>query len=330
MTNLNLPIYALPTSFMATSGETERMASYRTTRNQFATTIILAASMIVASSSTLAGGLLSIPFNVANFTNNPTIIDNPYWPLLPGGVASRTFTYLGETEDECVVNTVASEQGEIKMDFEDQYAAIAAQVVRDQEWVVADCDTVPTDADLKEFTFDWYAQDNNGNVWYFGEASRDFEDGCPSLSAVPLGTEDWGDYGLDDLQEDCTGGSWEAGQLGPDGEIIGQPGIVVPSDDPYGPDGEPLSPGNYYMQEVAEGAEDMGKILSRKASVSIESGAFEDDYENCRKVKEWTALEPGASVEHKYYCAGIGLILINGIGGGPTESEVLVSIVPTP
>ena len=247
-----------------------------------------------------------------------------------GDATSKTFTYLGETEDECVVNTVASEQSEIKMDFKFPYDSITARVVRDQEWVVADCDTVPTDDDLKELTFDWYAQDDNDNVWYFGEASRDFEDGCPSLIDVPLGTEDWGDFGFGDLQEDCTGGSWEAGQYGPDEEIIGQPGIVVPSDYPYGPYGEPLSPGNYYMQEVAEGAEDMGKVLSRKASVSIESGAFEGDYENCRKVKEWTALEPGGSVEHKYYCAGIGLILINGIGGGPTETEVLVNIDSTP
>ena len=70
----------------------------------------------------------------------------------------------------------------------------------------------------------------------------------------------------------------------------------------------------------------MAKILRLNASVSIESGDFEGDYENCRKVKEWTALDPSGSVEHKYYCADIGLILINGIGGGPTETEVLVKI----
>ena len=325
MTDLKLPIFALSTCLKATSEKTERMASYSTTGTPIGTAIILAASMIVTSGSTLAGGLLSISIDEASFSN-PTIIDNPYWPLLPGDATSKTFTYLGEAEDECVVNTVASEQSEIKMDFGGDYAGIATRVVRDQEWVVADCDTVPTDGDLKEFTFDWYAQDDNGNVWYFGEASRDFEDECPSLMDVPLGTENWGDYGLGDLQEDCTGGSWEAGQYGPDEEIIGQPGIVVPSDYPNGDYGKPLSAGNYYMQEVAEGAEDMAKILSLKASVSIESGDFEGNYENCRKVKEWTALEPGGSVEHKYYCAGIGLILINGIGGGPTETEVLVKI----
>ena len=90
------------------------------------------------------------------------------------------------------------------------------------------------------------------------------------------------------------------------------------------------------MQEVAYEAEDMAKILRLNASVSIEEGSFMGTYEDCRKVKEWTALEPGASVEHKWYChnpgeLGPGLLLIEGVGGGPTEVEELVHIsVPLP
>jgi hypothetical protein len=30
---------------------------------------------------------------------------------------------------------------------------------------------------LKEKTFDWYAQDEDGNVWYFGEDTKEFENG---------------------------------------------------------------------------------------------------------------------------------------------------------
>ncbi len=139
-----------------------------------------------------------------------------------------------------------------------------------------------------------------------------------------LGAEDWGEFS--EVQEDCTEGSWEAGQYGPDDEIIGEAGIVVPSDYPTG---DKLSAGTYYMQEVAEGAEDVAKVLKTNASVSIEDGHFAADYEGCRKVKEWTALEPGDSVEHKYYCPGIdgpGLVLINGLTGGPTESEILIEM----
>jgi hypothetical protein len=83
------------------------------------------------------------------------------------------------------------------------------------------------------------------------------------------------------------------------------------------------------MQEVADGAEDVAKVLKLKAALSIEyeESEFEGDYSGCRKVKEWTALEPGGSVEHKFYCNGVGLLLIEGVGGGPTESEILVEMI---
>lgn len=299
------------------------------TRNHFTAKIMVAIAMGVAGGSVFAGGLLSVSFGDATFTT-PTIIDNEYWPLLPAGVTSRAFTYIGETEDGCVIDVISTMEGDIRAGFEGAYAAMTAQVIRDEEWEVEDCDTTPTDEDLAELTFDWYAQDDYGNIWYLGEASRDFGDGCPSQAQVPLGTEDWGDFGFGDLQDECTEGSWEAGQYGPDGEIIAEAGIVVPSDFPTGEFGDPLSPGTFFMQELAEGAEDMAKILKLNASVSIESGYFAGDWENCRKVKEWTALEPGGSVEHKYYCPGPGLLLINGLTGGPTESEVLMEMNSTP
>lgn len=301
----------------------------KTSKNHFIATMIVVFVMSVASGSVLAGGLLSVSFGDATFTT-PTNIDNEYWPLLPDGDTSRTFTYFGETEDGCVVDEIFIVQGDIKAGFAGAYAGITAQVVRDEEWEVEDCEAVRTDADRVELTFDWYAQDDYGNIWYLGEASRDFGDDCPSEAQVPLGTADWEVLGFGELQDECTEGSWEAGQYGPDDEIIAEAGIVVPSDFPTGEFGKPLSTGTFYMQEVAEGAEDMAKILKLNASVSIESGLFAGDWENCRKVKEWTALEPGESVEHKYYCPGPGLLLINGLTGGPTESEVLNEMISTP
>ena len=63
------------------------------------------------------------------------------------------------------------------------------------------------------------------------------------------------------------------------------------------------------------------------AALTVEAGVAPGKYENCRKTKEWTPLEPGASVEHKWYCAdGAGLVLIEGVGGGRTEKEVLVEV----
>src|SRR5262249_59969637 len=38
-------------------------------------------------------------------------------------------------------------------------------------------DTVTLDGELSEDTLDWFAQDKDGNVWYFGENTHELEDG---------------------------------------------------------------------------------------------------------------------------------------------------------
>ena len=102
---------------------------------------------------------------------------------------------------------------------------------QDTEWVFVDvefCDPallLPADEAIAELTLDWYMQDDQENIWYVGEASRDFTDGCPSLLAVPIG----GDLGDD--EEECTGGSWEAGKIHfLDEDLVpAEAGIVVPN-----------------------------------------------------------------------------------------------------
>ena len=317
-------------------------------QNHFTATIFAVITMGIAGGSALAGGLLGVEFDDVTFGSS-TIIDNPHWPLLPAGVTT-TFIYLGETEDGCVFDKVVADPAVTKMDFVGDFAGITAQVVVDKEWELEmECDAIlaeltmdetwePDAEELGEWTDDWYAQDDFKNIWYMGEASRDFGDveidgeevECPSIDAVAIGTPRgaWPGLGFsDELFLECTGGSWEAGQPGQEeGEIIGEPGIVVPSDTPFGDgSGEALTAGTYWMQEVAENAEDMAKVLRLSAPLSVDDA----DYENCRKVKEWNPFEHGESVEHKWYCQdGPGLVLIKGIGGGPTEIEVLVISTP--
>jgi hypothetical protein len=297
-------------------------------KSHIVATAIAAITMGIASGSALAGGFLDIEFADADFSN-PLVIDNPYWPLNPvGGGISLSFTYTAETEDECVENTVFVYSGPspyyltgektVTVDGVD-YDALE---VLDIEYIQEDCDG---DFVASEVTLDWYAQDDFGNIWYMGELSRSFdeEDGCDGGDfdrTTPTNTDD-----------ECYEGSWEAGVTAGEGDdaVTGMPGIVVPSDMPFGPDGKPLSNGAYYLQEVAYEAEDMAKILRQDASLSVEDGVEPGEYEECRKVKEWNPYEPGASVEHKWYCAdGPGLVLIEGIGGGPTEVETLVYVGP--
>ncbi len=210
-----------------------------------------------------------------NFTS-PGV--NSYFPQAIG----TTYVYEAETEDELILNeiTITSNTKIININGD----IFICTVVYDVEWVSVDDGITWFKT---EETDDWYAWDNDGNVWYFGEWTTEFEY-----------DEDWNQIGINH------DGSWEAGD---DGAL---PGIVMLAD--------PM-PGDCYQQEYYEGeAEDMGKVLKLNAKVSIEYG----DYEDCLKTKEWTPLEPG-EIEHKYYAPGLGLVFIEELKGKTVEVELV-------
>ena len=77
-----------------------------------------------------------------------------------------------------------------------------------------------------EVTKDWYAQDNDGNVWYLGEDTKEYENGKVA----------------------STKGSWEHGVNGAYG------GIIMPADPQPGHD---LSPG--VLQGRGRGSREGGR-----------------------------------------------------------------------
>jgi len=161
-------------------------------------------------------------------------IDNQYYSLTPG----TTFIYRGETEDGIEKNEVyvTPQTREV--------LGVTCIVVRDRVW--------DEDDELVEETYDWYAQDKDGNVWYFGEDSKEYENG------VVVSTE----------------GSWEAGVGGAEPRIIMKANQRV---------------GDSYHQEYYKGeAEDMVEVVSLGETASVPYGSFTD----CLKTKEWTPLEP--------------------------------------
>lgn len=82
-----------------------------------------------------------------------TTIDNPYFPMVPG---IRTI-YEAHTSDGLQRTTT-----EVTRDTK-SIMGVKTVVVHD---------TVSVDDKAVEDTFDWYAQDHDGNVWYFGERQR--------------------------------------------------------------------------------------------------------------------------------------------------------------
>jgi hypothetical protein len=158
------------------------------------------------------------PADFEDADGNPLPIDNPYLPLVPG----TTFIYEGETED-------GIEHNEVYVTHQTtEILGVTCTVV---------LDTVEVEGELVELTFDWFAQDFAGNVWYFGEYSEEYEDG-----------------------EVNTEGSWEAGVDG------AKPGIVMLAD--------PIEGSSYRQEYYEDVAEDMGKVLKLNAFVSVLYGDF--------------------------------------------------------
>ena len=265
--------------------------------------IIRFVSLVVLMSATVgvvnAGGRVEVDIDFSADFNDPLTINNPYWQLLPG----NTFVYRAVEDDECLVNEVVVTEL-TKNDFVTPYDNITARVVDDTEWEDTDCDGVG-DGDPLEVTQDWYAQDDFGHIWYFGEETID--------------------------EESSTEGSWEAGKDVADVGSIAEPGIVMLAHpDVSTTDSVLAAPGLFYEQEFYEDeAEDMGKVKRLNASVVLEmqNNLATSEYTDCLQTKEWTPVEPGA-VEHKYYCPYTGLVLINELSGGPTVRVELVGLNP--
>lgn len=263
--------------------------------------------LLAGAGPALAGGFVELD---GDFAADSHAITNLWWPLPEGA----EFIYTAEEDDECIVSVqeVLGRSG-VGEEYKLTVDGTAVRTVRDEEVIDYDddCDGLG-DTELLERTLDWYAQDEDGNIWYFGEhtvALDSEEDECDMWTAADAV---WG-------LEGCLDGSWEAGaDVADTGSIAGE-GIIML-----------LYPekGLFYFQEYYEDvATDMGKVLNFKnveAFVEIGAGpVLDEELEGCAVIKEWAPLEPG-SVEHKYYCYGYGLMQVEENAGGPTVWTDLV------
>jgi len=196
--------------------------------------------------------------------------DNLYFPLVPG----TTFHYEARTKDG--------------LETEDFIVTSDTKVILGVTTRVVE-DIVLLDGSVIEHTFDWFAQNREtGDVWYFGEDSREFD----PVTGQLIGTA----------------GSWQAGRKRAQAGIImwGDPAAHV---------------GETYSEEVAPGvAEDMARVVSLDARVRVPFRSFD----GCLKTENFTPLEPDFR-EEKYYCPGVGLVLGVAVTGGKERNE-LVSI----
>jgi len=131
-----------------------------------------------------------------------------------------------------------------------------------------------------EDTLDWYAQDDDGNVWYFGEDVTNYEyDDDGNL----IGTN--------------SDGSWEAGLDLSGTGTPAVPGILMPAN--------PVVGAVFYQEYYASVAEDMAQVMETGLSVTIPDFPV---FEGCIRTLEWNPLHAD-DVAYKIYAPGVGLIL---------------------
>ena len=179
-----------------------------------------------------SSNLISLPFDPANFVRG---VDNRYFPLRPG----TTYTYRSVSKNGVETNTVEVTRNTKAI------LGVTTIVVHDAVFI--------EDGSLAEDTFDWYAQDRQGNVWYFGEDTKTYDHGTLVTTV----------------------GSWEAGRND------ARPGIIML--------GDPRAGDMYKQEDSPAVVEDMGRVVSLTESVSVSAGSFA----NCLETTEWTPIEPG-------------------------------------
>src|SRR4051795_6078258 len=209
-----------------------------------------------------AGAGTTAPAVPAATTPSPSDFTHPvansYFPLTPGLVLRYRGTDDGERLHERVVLT-----HETKM-----IQGVRTRVVHDV--------LRRADGSVAEATDDWYAADNAGNVWYFGENTATFR---------PNGTV-----------ESCEG-SWQAGVKG---AVAGTIMAANPR------------PTDAYRQEFWRGqAEDQAWIVQSNTTVRVPVGKLR----HVVRSYEWSRLEKTV-VSLKFYAPGLGIVRERDVAGG--------------
>jgi hypothetical protein len=225
-------------------------------------TRVTAGSDAQASTEPLPQGSEPVNLNPDDFT---TEIDNEFWPMAVGSRWIYEETQ-GSGPAQRVVVTVTSETKRIANGIE-------ARVVHD---------VVSENGEPVEITDDWYAQDAEGNVWYLGERTGEYENGKLVTRA----------------------GSFEAGVDG------AQPGIIMPADP---------QPGMAYRQEYYEGeAEDKAVVLSLGEMAQVSAGF----YERTLMTKDLVPLEPKVQELKFYAPGVGPVLTLDSSGGNGREELV--------
>jgi hypothetical protein len=219
-------------------------------------------ALIVTLAALVAGTLFAIPgaspatasIDPSQFTSP---VANPYFPLKPGTV----FVYRGSEGHQHLIEHLRVTHHTKRIE------GVKTVVIRD---------VLFANGRLNEATHDYYADDNNGTTWYFGESTATYDK-----------------HGHVKSRE----GSWLAGSNG------GEAGIIMPHDP---------KPTDAYRQEfLPKHAEDQAWVVANHGTAHVPFG----NVTHVVRSYEWTRLEPNV-VSLKLYVPHLGIVMEKDVAGG--------------
>ena len=252
------------------------MSAHKNSRTR-AVAPLLALPLVLALSAPVAAAgtddpipAVPSPSAVTDFSH-PTRIDNRFFPLVPGTkwVYEGSVTEAGETVQHTIVFTVTNLTKVID--------GVSTRVVWDVDY---------GDGELEESELAFFAQDDDGNVWNFGEYPEEYADGAfegaPSL--------------------------WITGMAGAKGgpHMLADPEV-----------------GDAYEEGLVRSIEFYD--VSEVASTDVRTCVPEDCYNNVLYVNETSPLDETGGTQTKYYAPNVGLVRIGATGGDAQERMTLSS-----
>ncbi len=172
-------------------------------------------------------------------------VDNPLMPLSE----IRVMAFEGSEKDADTGESVETRADKRVLTKTRVVGGIPVTVVEVKEY---------EDDELVERTLDYYAQREDGSVWYIGEKVDDYEDG------KVVGHE----------------GAWQAGKGN------AKPGLFMPAEPKVGQE---------FEQEQAPGvAEDRSKVVAVGVDVTTPAGTFSD----CIKTEDYAPLDDITEFKH--------------------------------
>jgi hypothetical protein len=236
---------------------------------------LLAAALVLGAATTAQAGAASdcpalprgsdpVTLNPADFSAN---IDNRQWPMTVG---SRWVYRVTDMADGSTKRQVITVTRKTKLIADGIRARVVRDVVREHGAPV-------------EITRDWYAQDRQGNVWYFGEHTTAYnKHGKPTDN-----------------------GTWQAGIHG------ALPGIALPAQPCVG-----LS----YREEYSKGvAEDQSRVLALDAQAQVRAGHFR----HALLTEDFSPIEPNVSELKFYAKGSGQAVLAIDVSGGTDREELI-------